>query len=951
MAAIEALRSASRIPIELHLDGGVPEAARFDVAVTGDTPEAQATDFLRTNRTLYGLDAANVGFTPRSISKVESVGLTGVHVAQSYRGLPVLGADMTVILGDGRALGTAGRLRPDVQVDTHPTITSAAAQVAAGLKDAVRPGVGATTLMVFDPAILGPGALGDQRSSPRLVWRVAAGASARDVALVDAHDGEVVVRLPASDDADIEVYSVDNANEVSEGIGCNELFEEVALGDDETTRAYDYFGLVSNWYLTHFKRDSWDGHGATITVHTKTRLYDTDGVTPFPNAQWTTPCELWEFSPGWVQLDVAAHEFQHGVTYAMAGIEHFWVSGALNESYSDIFAMFITGQTNLTFPNGGNRNLADPTLSSQLQPNRLSKLISPVNRPLGDDLWEDSGWVHRNTGISNLAAALMYRGGTHPVTGVVVADMPDNHVESLYYNSLALMPSEPGFSTQRVIIEGLAAASGYSEAEQCSVRNAFGAVEVGAPDQDCNGQPDTEADFDHDSFYDLEDNCKFVANPYQQDWDGDTIGDACDDDLDGDLINQANTSGIPDNCPKVKNPKQEDFNLNGVGTACDPTEDGDVDDDGFEDTKDNCPRDKNPTQYDTDADGAGDACDPDLDGDGVSTDDDNCPDVKNGDQADADHDMLGTACDPCPDTADGAAQWTSIDYFDADGNVKTEIGPKIADSDGDGIGDACDPDTQGINAILSILESVLPPSVDATPSELTLSGAAGGIVGMLLPTCAAPCNARPSADSCVEARVLDADATTRVSIVDDQGRRQATSDAGPEQRLAFNASSGTSYSLVLERLNGSSGDDSLRLRLGRCVSSEPPDVEGPIYITGHASIDLDFAGEAFHMDGGTCEIVTNPALEGSWVFGLSIGEPVFDTGISEDYFALGIVLPTAAPNAGLYSGNDVFASGSRQNHMFELSNLAATLDMSGANGKLIATEAATGDQVTGEFHC
>jgi len=55
-----------------------------------------------------------------------------------------------------------------------------------------------------------------------------------------------------------------------------------------------------------------------------------------------------------------------------------------------------------------------------------------------------------------------------------------------------------------------------------------------------------------------------VANAGQEDLDQDHIGDACDDDKDGDGV--LNTQ---DNCPAVNNPQQEDEDGDNVGDACD----------------------------------------------------------------------------------------------------------------------------------------------------------------------------------------------------------------------------------------------------------------------------------------------------------------------------------------------------------------------------------------------
>ncbi len=66
------------------------------------------------------------------------------------------------------------------------------------------------------------------------------------------------------------------------------------------------------------------------------------------------------------------------------------------------------------------------------------------------------------------------------------------------------------------------------------------------------------ADADNDGIPNSTDNCRFAANPGQEDLDGDLVGDVCD------------------NCVSVPNPLQEDSNLNGVGDACDQVC-GDVD--------------------------------------------------------------------------------------------------------------------------------------------------------------------------------------------------------------------------------------------------------------------------------------------------------------------------------------------------------------------------------------
>jgi Zn-dependent metalloprotease len=111
-----------------------------------------------------------------------------------------------------------------------------------------------------------------------------------------------------------------------------------------------------------------------------------------------------------VDLDVVGHEMFHGVTDMTSRLEYALQSGALNESYSDIFGVIIANFSNPDIINwnweigagldtGGKpfRDMRTPALFGQ--PDNMKNFKVLPNTDRGD--W---GGVHTNSGIHNKAA-------------------------------------------------------------------------------------------------------------------------------------------------------------------------------------------------------------------------------------------------------------------------------------------------------------------------------------------------------------------------------------------------------------------------------------------------------------------------------------------------------------------------------------------------------------------
>ena len=111
-----------------------------------------------------------------------------------------------------------------------------------------------------------------------------------------------------------------------------------------------------------------------------------------------------------IDLDVVGHEMFHGVTEFTARLEYVAQSGAMNESYSDIFGIIIanfsepdTTKWNWKIGEGLSpdgkpfRDMSDPTLFGQ--PDNMKNYKKLPNTKNGDN-----GGVHTNSGIHNKAA-------------------------------------------------------------------------------------------------------------------------------------------------------------------------------------------------------------------------------------------------------------------------------------------------------------------------------------------------------------------------------------------------------------------------------------------------------------------------------------------------------------------------------------------------------------------
>jgi hypothetical protein len=221
------------------------------------------------------------------------------------------------------------------------------------------------------------------------------------------------------------------------------------------------------------------------------------------------------------------------------------------------------------------------------------------------------------------------------------------------------------------------------ETDQCGGTDAGATVAAdGCADPDGDGKSTAAGD-----------NCPAVGNAGQENQDGDSEGDACDSDRDGDGVPNANDE-FPDDIAESNDADDDGRGDNADAFDDDPTEWSDADEDGKGDNSDNCRDDANNDQADLDEDGKGDACDDDIDGDGVV----NGEDAFERDPAeskDSDGDGIGDNGDRFPNDANETADTDDDGKGDNSDNCREVANTDQADLDEDGKGDACDEDVDG----------------------------------------------------------------------------------------------------------------------------------------------------------------------------------------------------------------------------------------------------------------
>ncbi len=290
--------------------------------------------------------------------------------------------------------------------------------------------------------------------------------------LDDAPHDPLNVTKPVGDTYILDARNGDGSQlDFSLGTGAASGWDADAVSAMANTR------IVYDYYKSRFGRDGIDGaqKNFLVAIH-----FEQDLNNAFWNGSYMVfgDGDNQVFSSLASCLDVTAHEMTHGVIETSAALIYENQSGALNESFADIFAVMVDrddwtlGEDCTLAQPGYLRSMRNPAMAYSSQPTKMSEYQNLPNTPEGDN-----GGVHVNSGIPNRAAWLIAEGLDTEGLGQSIGR---DKTEQVFYKALTehLTASAQFIDARRATLQAAEELYGAGGAEVQAVAAAWDAVEV-----------------------------------------------------------------------------------------------------------------------------------------------------------------------------------------------------------------------------------------------------------------------------------------------------------------------------------------------------------------------------------------------------------------------------------------------------------------------------------------
>ncbi len=281
----------------------------------------------------------------------------------------------------------------------------------------------------------------------------------------------------------VETYDMNSSTNYSNAIDFtdsdNVWVNPIPAIDNAALDVHWAIGKTYEYYLQQHNRNSFDFNGGKLRCYVH---YDVNWF----NAQWTGT--VMNFGDGngdpLTPIDISAHELTHGMTQYSAGLIYQDESGALNESFSDIFGNTVERAIR---PGQYSWQIAEDfgAFRSMSNPNQFQNPDTYHGQ-----FWEysafDNGGVHINSGVQNFWYYLLSDGGSgtndngdsYNVSGIGI----DSAAAIAYRNlDTYLTPSSQFADARFGSIQAAIDLFGECSNEMIQTINAWAAVGIGQP--------------------------------------------------------------------------------------------------------------------------------------------------------------------------------------------------------------------------------------------------------------------------------------------------------------------------------------------------------------------------------------------------------------------------------------------------------------------------------------
>ncbi|MDB5968986.1 MAG: Thermolysin metallopeptidase [Hydrocarboniphaga sp.] len=433
-----------------------------------DAPLARAQNFLSIYGSVLGVKNPLAELRQKRVS-TDGNGGTHVHLDQYYQGLPVFGARVVVHMNAKGITGTNGvfiegldglSISPQLSVGTLRARGLAATRKLHP-KSALT--VESSRLMIYRTGLL-KGIEGQNFLAYEVM--VKGSDAVRERVILNANTGAVLNHIDEIHsllNRAIYTPTMDLPPVLTEGsplAPADPPFQGDTKGNPASTRTADlpvnnlyvFAGGTYKLYKNLFGREGYDDGAIAAADQIQRSVYLVNDQCP--NAYWDGTST--NYCPGFDADDVVSHEWSHAYTEYTHGLVYQYQSGALNESYSDIFGetydlvngiegpLGVTLTEGTTYDQGGSRWVMGEDMSEVAAGILLRDMWDPdnfgVNIPIlgisvlatpspGSVITSpnyycdtgDNGGVHTNSGVSNHAYAMLVDGKTfngHTIPGI-----------------------------------------------------------------------------------------------------------------------------------------------------------------------------------------------------------------------------------------------------------------------------------------------------------------------------------------------------------------------------------------------------------------------------------------------------------------------------------------------------------------------------------------------------